>query len=339
MKVAVGLGKHESVDHNKDEMFVGDGSDEVELKNIRINSFFQLYFIHFYALMKKRFIYFRNDLMGIVCQIVLPIIIIALGLTTTLIEILPSPNAGIFSPSILSPDTSNFWIAGAPDAFVTELQKANGISIIKKEASSLQGFDNLLRDNFDERRFYSAYVDQMSAATNQYEYALYFNASVPNAMLVGQNTMNNAILKLATGSDEASITTQTQPFPLTLQTSSIGGAVSGFFAIFFFTLAYAFIPSSNILFIVKEREENVKHQQLVSGVGLMAYWFSNFVIDYAKFLIVGVATLILILLYDIDTFIDGDHFTMSVALIFLFGAANIPFTYLTSFMFKSPSSA
>jgi len=40
-----------------------------------------------------------------------------------------------------------------------------------------------------------------------------------------------------------------------------------------------------VLYIVKERECNAKHQQIVSGVSLGAYWFSNFLVDYAKYLI------------------------------------------------------
>ena len=36
LKVAVGLGKHESIDHKKEEIYAGEEEEEVELKNIRI---------------------------------------------------------------------------------------------------------------------------------------------------------------------------------------------------------------------------------------------------------------------------------------------------------------
>lgn len=61
-----------------------------------------------------------------------------------------------------------------------------------------------------------------------------------------------------------------------------------------FSLAIGFIPASIIVFIVKERESKVKHQQLVSGVSMSAYWLSNFFVDYVKYLIFAGATLIMI---------------------------------------------
>jgi len=44
-------------------------------------------------------------------------------------------------------------------------------------------------------------------------------------------------------------------------------------------MGLSFIPASLITFVVKEREEKIKHQQFVSGIGLFAYWFSNEIID------------------------------------------------------------
>lgn len=130
-----------------------------------------------------------------------------------------------------------------------------------------------------------------------------------------------------------------EAYPKSQRLGSISTAINGFFAIFFIAMAYAFIPSSNIIFIVKERESNVKHQQLVSGVGLMAYWFSNFLLDYVKFIFVGMVTVLLIIIYGIDSLYEEDHLTMTICLVMVFGATNTVFTYLISFMFKSPSSA
>ena len=37
-----------------------------------------------------------------------------------------------------------------------------------------------------------------------------------------------------------------------------------------------------ISFILKEREENLKHMQMVSGMSLTAYWVSNLLADVIK---------------------------------------------------------
>ena len=48
-------------------------------------------------------------------------------------------------------------------------------------------------------------------------------------------------------------------------------------------MAYAFIPASFALFIVREREMKQKHQQNVSGLSLSAYWFSSFLWDFLSY--------------------------------------------------------
>lgn len=46
--------------------------------------------------------------------------------------------------------------------------------------------------------------------------------------------------------------------------------------------------SSIMAFIVKEKTDNCRHQQLVSGMNVRAYWFSNMVYDYVVYIIVAV---------------------------------------------------
>jgi ATP-binding cassette, subfamily A (ABC1), member 3 len=77
----------------------------------------------------------------------------------------------------------------------------------------------------------------------------------------------------------------------------------------------------------------------VSGVSITAYWFSNLLLDYVKYLLPGIWTMICIVIYDIDAFRKNDHYGASWALMFVYGIVMISFTYLTSFMFKSPSAA
>ena len=47
-------------------------------------------------------------------------------------------------------------------------------------------------------------------------------------------------------------------------------------------IALALIPCVIISFIIKEREMQLKHMQLISGVSLPAYWISNIISDIVK---------------------------------------------------------
>ena len=158
-------------------------------------------------------------------------------------------------------------------------------------------------------------------------------------MFIGVNQMNNAILKQATGDNSAKIKVRYAGLKLSQITASFNDVPVGFIAVFSFALAYAFIPAGVILFIVKERENNAKHQQIVSGVSIYAYWFSNLLIDVLKYMIPGIFCALSILIFNITAYRQRDIYGMVWALVIFYGPAIMSFTYLTSFMFKSPESA
>merc|ERR1711871_883466 len=53
----------------------------------------------------------------------------------------------------------------------------------------------------------------------------------------------------------------------------------------FMLLALPFVPASFITYIVREKEVKAKHQQMVSGIGVVSYWLSNFLWDNLSFTI------------------------------------------------------
>ena len=48
------------------------------------------------------------------------------------------------------------------------------------------------------------------------------------------------------------------------------------------SIALSMIPAMIISYIIVEREKNLKHMQIVSGVSLSAYWISNVIIDLLR---------------------------------------------------------
>ena len=126
---------------------------------------------------------------------------------------------------------------------------------------------------------------------------------------------------------------------LTKNFQSYESSVDGLVAVFLFALAYSFIPAGVILFIVKERENNAKHQQIVSGVSIYAYWFSNLLIDVVKYMIPGVFCALSALIFDVKAFTQGDSYSCVWALVLLYGPAIMTFTYATSFLFNTAESA
>jgi len=59
------------------------------------------------------------------------------------------------------------------------------------------------------------------------------------------------------------------------------------------------IPSSTVSYILTEREKNLKHMQLISGMSLSAYWIGNFIFDLLKALVPTVIVIALIYAFEL----------------------------------------
>mmetsp|Transcript_16037 Transcript_16037/g.15967 ORF Transcript_16037/g.15967 Transcript_16037/m.15967 type:complete len:82 (-) Transcript_16037:1773-2018(-) len=72
-----------------------------------------------------------------------------------------------------------------------------------------------------------------------------------------------------------------------------------------FAIGMAFIPTGLVTFIVKERENNVKHQHLVSGVSIPAYWLSSYTWDLLKFMVPGILSVLMIQAFDLKSLTEN----------------------------------
>lgn len=70
--------------------------------------------------------------------------------------------------------------------------------------------------------------------------------------------MNNVALK-SSGSSK-NITMYIEPLGLSATASSLSNAIDGFLIVELMAIAFIYIPSSVILYIIRERENNAKHQ-------------------------------------------------------------------------------
>ena len=97
-------------------------------------------------------------------------------------------------------------------------------------------------------------------------------------------------------------------------------------------IGIALIPTIMMSFIHKERTLQLKHMQMVSGMSLPAYWVSNFIADVFKAYIPLAMIILISMLFDAN-------YPGVAAMILMLPWALVPFTYVTSFLFKTESSA
>lgn len=66
---------------------------------------------------------------------------------------------------------------------------------------------------------------------------------------------------------------------------------------------------------------------------IASYWFGNFVFDYFMYLMVAMLAAGLCIVFEIKSMVEGDAMLATWLLFALYGMANIPFTYVSSFLF------
>ena len=72
---------------------------------------------------------------------------------------------------------------------------------------------------------------------------------------------------------------------------------------------------------------------------MLAYWLANFTMDYAKYLVFGFFTPLLIIIVRVDVLIDHGNIEFFWVLCLEYGLSIITFAYILSFYYKDPSGA
>ena len=117
------------------------------------------------------------------------------------------------------------------------------------------------------------------------------------------------------------------PLPLSKQFSAVASTASGTLSGILITAAWMMVSDSLIQMVIKERQRNVKHQIMVSGCSLTAYWLGNYIADILTQSVPAVFGIIFIQVFDIDI-------PQCWVLFFVNVFTNPAFIYFFSFLFE-----
>ncbi|CAG9334832.1 unnamed protein product [Blepharisma stoltei] len=311
-------------------------SDDFVLSRDKLKG--SLFFSHFWTLLKKRVFWSKRDIKSLVYEIFVPIVLVIVGLGLMKIrDGFPPINKKFLSESLYSEpqDTVYYWPAGANVGPWAQYQSSKTANI----NGTIEGFDKFLFDTRTDPNNYrmgSYYLSNMDATNDQYQAVVFHNQSAPQATGVYYNKLSNEILSKY----GVKVTVYNYPLPYTQKIENLRGTGDGFLASIVFSLGFSFIPTGIIALIVKERETNVKHQHMISGVSRFSYWCANFFWDSIKHIFPAVICAAMVLAFDIKSFTDPDDTYGAVwVLMLLYGISIAPFTYFTSFFFKNYPTA
>lgn len=169
----------------------------------------------------------------------------------------------------------------------------------------------------------------------------YFNGDPLHASAISLTNTMNAMLKHYTDSTH-SIKTTNFPFPRPLNESSrgIGYATrgTGFTIAFCMLFGLAFLSTSFIIFLIKEKVTGAKHLQKVSGVSSYAYWMSNLVWDLLNYQVPILLIMVCFAAFQTQAYTGDNRLGLVYAMFFLYGWACMPFVYIFYYVFKTPAS-
>ena len=333
---------------------------------------------HFKALLLKRIIYGKRDKQMFCCQLVLPIALVAFGLgILLLIPNLTQPDL-VLSPSKFNPtydpsqknyvpfETLNGNIGNQlfgrfngqssptnsadggvwgqavsmaevyPDQFYSCGQ---GAAPLHEMSNYLLGQSDADKDSEKGSTRYGAYTVSAESTATSISYNAMVNGSAIHGAGIYVNLMDEAILQMISNNKQAQITTHNYPLPRTFSQEKMTATQSALTAAFFFMIAFAFVPASFATFIVKEREVKAKHQQVISGVSLYAYWCSSWVWDVMSYLVTYLLIIAVLFAYSLDAYTKGESGIATSLVFLMYGPSIASFTYLISYLFTSHSTA
>jgi ATP-binding cassette subfamily A (ABC1) protein 3 len=177
----------------------------------------------------------------------------------------------------------------------------------------------------------SFYIIKTDLVNHAYEFVTYINPFYGHGSIIFPQLMMSNLITVANGEKEVSVNFINKPFPLTYKNQSQIDSVTRQIIPLLTTIAFSLIPANFITLIIKEREQNTKHLQIISGLSLFSYWFSNYIFEIIKCYLTLSLSIALMALF-------GQLPEGFILLCFLYGFALVPFIYAKSFIFKEESA-
>jgi len=139
----------------------------------------------------------------------------------------------------------------------------------------------------------------------------HFNNFALHSIAVSLSLADNALLRHVV-SRNSRIVTINHPLPRSLITrtkSAAGEAlITGFKFGLIVTVGLAFVASSFVMFVVKQRSNKAKHSQFVSGVGAVCYWLAALVWDLLCFAVSSILILFVVLAFQTEPYCEWPVF-------------------------------
>ena len=137
-----------------------------------------------------------------------------------------------------------------------------------------------------------------------------FNNKGYHTVAIALNAASNAILRFLTGQNHT-IQASNHPFPPTNETQLNSDLLTSFTLAFVLAtnnlFGMAFLMSTFVIYVIRERATKSKHIQYVSGVSIFNYWTATFVWDFINYCVPVILIIILYVILQFEAYITGNN--------------------------------
>ena len=297
---------------------------------------------------KKRLYQIIREIKAILIEIICPILLTLIGCTVGYIKIIDENRTFPFQLNQLTNDshiilysfTNNMNI----DNLIFNYQGEDISNILFKQIEFNKDFNDFrnIEDSFIDiynehheiqkmlnKKSYVYYIiSEIDDINQKYEFNCIIDITARQAAPVYPNFVLNNIIKYATKNKDLNVEIINEPLPINEDEIVDELKKNKFMILFFTSLAFSLIPTNFITIIIKERENNSKHLQIISGISLFSYWVINYLFELIKYYVIGGICIFILFLF-------GFYEDYLYILYLLYGPSMISFTYFLSFVFKS----
>ena len=179
-----------------------------------------------------------------------------------------------------------------------------------------------------EKNFAHYIISEIDTRNHIYEFSMFVDIISRQSAPIYANYLYKNFIRYATKNKDLDVEIINEPLPYTKKEIKDKQRRNEAMILFFISLSFTLIPSNFITIIIKERENNSKHLQIISGISLFSYWFNNYLFELVKYYVIG--GICILLLYCFKFYQDYLYI-----LYLEYGPAMVSFTYFFSFIFKS----
>ena len=326
MQVRAGLKVESTHRQSFDETFLSSELSPLKITERKFSKLSQLF-----SVVKKRVISAKRDIKTTVLEVFCPGFMLLLMFGMINWKFLDSYTAKLELDSSLYPSGETVYNSfERSDEFMSKYNLKT-ISIPNNE------FESSLDPDLNDNLYAGVYFEDLDPNSETVNFTIY-----PNQQVLHASAQYYTQLTRCTLSDlgiKVDLKVNNFPFPSTYNQNLVVSLSSSYVLVTGLSIAFAFVPSSIIIFLSHERITGIKHLHRISGLSISIYWLGNFIWDMVKQIIMTGLSISIIHFLDFTIMKGNSEYEMIYYLILAYSLNSVLTAYLLSFIFSSPNSA